>query len=192
MTKAYSLRIDPHLDLVERELSITLDALDSDESGLLQSDQWLREAARRRIISDQEIKIIESSQAFQEATLLQVVDSRENILDVLPELNELDPIENSLKIYLTELDNVERNKWIREAIIMRYAIEDNAFQFFVNHQRSKKTNEPTITPQIDSVVDQPSQIESLKIDVRHPETIEHDDLTPYREALGVMLEQFYA
>ncbi|MGP3788205.1 hypothetical protein [Paenibacillus sp. 1A_MP2] len=198
MTKAYSLRIDPEIDYVENELALILDALDSDESGLLQSDQWLREAARRRVLADQESNIIKAENEMLVPAQTKHVQTVQ--LDGMVELDEEVPIENSLKTALLKMDSQERLKWIMQAAVMRFAIEANAYTYFVDQWQTNSVPEVAA-----AVTVEVKEVESIKVDsdivpvedekmvevAEDMKPFEEDELTPYRHALSVMVEEFY-
>ncbi|MGN7308746.1 hypothetical protein ACTHQ2_22660 [Bacillus subtilis] len=198
-TKAYSTRLDPEFDQVERELALILDLLDTDETGQINSGQWLREAARRRIKADQEneetldsLVTIASTEPIQQQSEEHLFD-----LDIVP--NNL--LEEHAFSEIIHMDLETRKEWIKQAVLMRFALENDPCAYIVNRWIESDVQTETVSRGNKLQLDSSSEMTKENPDTGEPAilietTTEQaegasepiaDELTPYRTALTKLM-----
>lgn len=141
-TKAYSARFK-YEDELDEEIILKLDEIDDQE---LDPGEWIREAARMRLLAEQ--KEMEQLEKLDELVELDEVLIEKDPNDGIPgafryQMTDAEsPIERLANGILIQLTEEEQMKYIRDAIEMRVAIESHAPAYFIDRFQSMASDSP--------------------------------------------------
>lgn len=134
-SKAFSTRLNTEIPQ-QNEIAELLDLLDSDESGLLNSSDWLLQAALMRQEHDQQAED-QIALLYDSAISAEKMESEQLNSDFPTSLEPIimwnnEPIEIALQSQFDSLSKEEQAKWLKEAALMRFSIEQNVPGYFIS------------------------------------------------------------
>jgi len=150
-SKAYSTRLNTE-DRNQYEIAVILDCLDSDSSGLLNSSDWLLQAALMRQEHDRNAELRDYAPTKEYIPLIEdQIHPKEEPIDIVeqvttPEeylvLSEDRPIEVALQHLLAAMSAEEKGNWLKQAALMRFSIEQDVPGYFINRWAPKDHLDP--------------------------------------------------